>query len=152
MWSSEGRILSDGMKIRLLPIIRYDRILSIIFRLFKVFFVHLRSSDSLDSDRISFVRNDGLRPESESNRTFPVRVRFGSTHFSKCRFGSVRLIFQNVGSVRFRSLVTTNGNCRIRFDSIVSDVWKSSECIVSSKNLSDRKNSLVPGIRPCPIT
>ncbi len=32
-------------------------------------------------------------PESESNRTFPVRVRFGSTEFLKSRFG--------FGSVRF---------------------------------------------------
>ncbi len=43
--------------------------------------------------------------ESESNRTFPVRVRFGSTEFLKSRFGfgSVRLNFQKVssGSVRF---------------------------------------------------
>ncbi len=28
--------------------------------------------------------------ESETNRTFPVRVRFGSTEFLKCRFGSSR--------------------------------------------------------------
>jgi hypothetical protein len=44
-------------------------------------------------------------PESESNRTFPVRVRFGSSEFLKSRFGfgSVRLNFQKVssGSVRF---------------------------------------------------
>jgi hypothetical protein len=29
--------------------------------------------------------------ESESNRTFPIRVRFGSTEFLKSRFGSVEL-------------------------------------------------------------
>jgi hypothetical protein len=60
-----------------------------------------------------------FKTESKSNRTFSVRVRFGSIEFLKSRFGfgsielsksrfgfgSVRLIFQNVGSVRFRSLV-----------------------------------------------
>jgi len=60
-WISEGRILSDGMKIRLLTTTRSDRILCVIFRLFTQFFVGFRSSDSIDSDRISFDRNDGLR-------------------------------------------------------------------------------------------
>jgi hypothetical protein len=53
----------------------------------------------------TFVIEEIYIPESESNRTFPVRVRFGSTEFLKSRFGfgSVRLNFQKVssGSVRF---------------------------------------------------
>jgi hypothetical protein len=58
---SQDRILSDGMKIRLLMTTRSDQISSVIFRLFEVFFVGLQSSDSVDSDRISFVRNCRLR-------------------------------------------------------------------------------------------
>jgi hypothetical protein len=47
--------------------------------------------------------------ESESNRTFPIRVRFGSTEFLKSRFGSVELSKSEFefGSVRFRSLIYT---------------------------------------------
>jgi hypothetical protein len=47
-------------------------------------------------------------PESESNRTFPVRVRFGSTEFLKCRF--------DFGSVRFGS--TEFLKCRFDFGSV----------------------------------
>ena len=43
---------------------------------------------------------DGMGPEPETNRTFALRVRFGSTGHSKSRFGfgSVRSSFQNGGS------------------------------------------------------
>jgi hypothetical protein len=58
--------------------------------------------------------------ESESNRTFPIQVRFGSTEFLKSRFGfgSVRLNFQKVSSssVRFGSIEFLK--CRFEFGSV----------------------------------
>ncbi len=54
--------------------------------------------------RLSAAAHEGIS-ESETNRTFPLRVRFGSAEFLKSRlgFGSVRLNFQKVssGSVQF---------------------------------------------------
>ena len=87
----------------------------------------------------SFVR--GYETESETNRTFPIRVRFGSTELSKSRFGfgSVRFIFQNVrsgfGSVRLepnRTVLVRFGSVRFRslirnYESFVSN------CIVLYK-------------------
>ncbi len=61
-----------------------------------------------------------LETESESNRTFPVRVRFGSIEFLKCRFefGSVRLNFQKVGSGSVRFGSTHFLKCRFEFGSV----------------------------------
>jgi hypothetical protein len=63
----------------------------------------------IDNDNAMKISNvftyHDYETESETNRTFPVRVRFGSTEFLKSRFGfgSVWLNFQKVSSdsVRF---------------------------------------------------
>ncbi len=60
---------------------------------------------------------DLSKPESESNRTFPVRVRFGSTEFLKGRFGfgSVRFKPNRTDKVRFEPTKIAKESCTLAF-------------------------------------